>query len=162
MKQNNFRFGSRSLEKLTGADINGRKVNEPVHEKTRELCDVALSVSTIDFSVIDGFRTAEQQKALFDKGVTTLNGTTKISYHQTGLAVDVIPVIRTNNGEKLNPFDVNDDRVKLAWLELYRAFMRAAFKLKLHIEFGFGYNIGKHGGRDWPHVQIMPKDKTSF
>jgi len=160
MKTNNFRFGSRSLMNLTGIDKNGNKVNEPVRDITKKLCEEALKWTNVDFSIIDGFRTVEQQQALYQEGRSTLDGINRKSYHQTGLAVDVIPVGLNKAGEKINPFDVNDDEVKLMWMEVYRAFMRASFKLKLHIEFGFGYNIG--GGRDWPHIQIMPKDKTSF
>ncbi len=37
------------------------------------------------------FRTAEQQKALFDAGKTPLDGTNGISKHQSGLAIDVMP-----------------------------------------------------------------------
>jgi len=131
-----YKFGKRSKDKLSD-----------VQPEVVELCNKALKYSTIDFSVIDGKRTTEQQRAMFDSGNSELNGTDGISDHQTGYAIDVIPVV------KGNVWDTEDLEVKAAWLEVYRAFMRSGMKLGLNLEFGLGYNIG--GGRDWPHISVV-------
>jgi len=131
-----FLFGKKSKKKL-------KNVNEVV----KRVCKRALDISTVDFSVIDGFRTQEQQKKMFDKGASELDGTNLISDHQLGLAVDVIPYMR---GKDI--WDTKDLEVRSAWLEVYRAFMRAAMQEGVQLEFGLGYNIS--GGRDWPHISF--------
>lgn len=131
-----FKFGKRSSEKLGTTNV-----------VVQELCERALKYSKVDFSVIDGLRTQEQQKAMYDNGKSELDGTNKISDHQTGFAVDVIPYCKG-----LNPWDVSDDSVKAAYLEMYRAFMRASMKMGVHLEFGLGYSIG--GGYDYPHISV--------
>jgi len=52
------------------------------------ICD-----TPIDFCVIEngGFRTTEDQQKLFRKGVSKCDGINKKSYHQSGLAVDLVP-----------------------------------------------------------------------
>jgi len=131
-----FKFGKKSKEKLDGVD-----------ERVKRLCEKALKYSTVDFSVIDGLRTQSEQKAMFDKGASELDGQMFVSDHQLGLAIDVIPYV-----DGLDPWDVDNVDVKLAYMEMYRAFMRASMKLGMLLEFGFGYNIG--GGRDWPHISV--------
>ena len=131
-----FLFGKRSKKKLKNVD-----------DVVKRVCKRALNISTVDFGVIDGFRTQEQQQEMFDKGVSELDGTMKISDHQLGLAVDVIPILRGHD-----IWDTEDLEVRSAWLELYRAFMRAAMKEDVQLEFGLGYNIS--GGRDWPHISF--------
>lgn len=131
-----FVFGKRSKKKL-------KNVNEVV----KRVCKRALAESTVDFSVIDGFRTQEQQKEMYDKGVSELDGTNKISDHQTGMAIDVIPVLKDKN-----IWDTEDLEVRSAWLEVGRAMMRAARLEGVQAEWGITYNIS--GGRDWPHFSI--------
>ena len=131
-----FTFGKGSLANLEGTQ-----------DITQKLCKKALKYSTVDFSVIDGFRTQQEQRAMYDKGASELDGTDLISDHQLGLAVDVTPYVKG-----MDPWAVDKDEVKLAYMEMYRAFMRASMKLGVHLEFGFGYNIA--GGRDFPHISI--------
>lgn len=149
---NNFKFGRRSKGFLYGTDD-----HPGVKEATQRLCVAALKETTVDFGVIDGFRTTEQQQAIYAKGNSELDGVINKSYHQSGYAVDVIPVvIDKNTGERLNPWDVEIDQVKVAWFEVGRAFLRAAFKLNLDVTWGVAFNIS--GGRDYPHFQIKFKD----
>jgi len=149
----NFAFGKRSKSFLYGNDERG-----PVVDVVAKLCEKALYYSTVDFSIIDGKRTEAQQQDMFNSGKSELDGVEKLSDHQYGMAIDVLPIVHVD-GVKVNSFDVSIPEVKLGWLELYRAFMRASFKLGLVLEFGFGYNVG--GGRDNPHISILgyvPKD----
>lgn len=131
---NNFKFGKRSKENLAGTK-----------QKVRELAELALMYSTVDFSVIDGLRTTEQQQEMFKAGKSELDGVYKKSDHQSGKAIDVIPYV-----DDIDIWAVDNPKVAFVWLELYRALMRAAMKLDMKIEFGVAYNIG--GGRDYPHI----------
>lgn len=69
-----FRFSKRSLTNLEG-----------VHHDLVELAHLALSMSPIDFVVIDGVRTIEEQRILVAKGKSK----TMDSRHLTGHAIDI-------------------------------------------------------------------------
>lgn len=65
-------------------------------EVTRDLVAVAeeaLSLSVIDMTIPwrGGLRTALQQNAIFKAGNSRADGFDKKSYHQSGMALDVIP-----------------------------------------------------------------------
>ena len=73
-----FSFGTKSKERLQG-----------VHPDLVKVIEEAIKDSPLDFSITEGLRTKERQKALFDAGKSqTMN-----SRHLTGKAVD-IAVIR--------------------------------------------------------------------
>ena len=73
-----FVLGQRSKDRLTG-----------VHPDLVKVIEEAIKESPLDFSISEGLRTKERQKALFDAGKSqTMN-----SRHITGHAVD-IAVIR--------------------------------------------------------------------
>ncbi len=146
-----FTFGRRSKKLLYGD-----KTQPPVKVTTQKLAERALRETTTDFSVIDGFRTAAKQNKLFKRKRTTLDGYRRKSAHQSGNAIDIIPVVKDpTTGRKLNPFKIQNIYVRDAWFEVGRAFLRAGFKLKLKVEWGIAYDI--HGGRDYPHFQIRYK-----
>jgi hypothetical protein len=71
---NEFVFSKRSLTNLEG-----------VHHDLVELAHLALSMSPIDFVVIDGVRTIEEQRILVAKGKSK----TMDSRHLTGHAIDI-------------------------------------------------------------------------
>jgi len=142
-----FRFGQRSKD-----NIYGNNTQPPINEKLQRVVERALIESTVDFTVISGYRTAEQQNALFKKDVSTLDGYEKKSYHQTGYAVDIMPIVKDSDGNKLPPFDTSNTTCLLAWHEVIRAFLRAGFKLGIHVTAGWVFNIGS--GRDLGHFQI--------
>lgn len=73
-----FRFSQRDYDRLKG-------VMWPlVH-----VMEVAISVSPIQFMIVEGLRTLEQQRVYVAKGAST----TMNSRHLTGHAVDIAPVI---------------------------------------------------------------------
>lgn len=74
-----FKLGARSLERLQG-----------VHPDLVKVVKRALELTEYDFSVIEGVRSIETQRAYVEKGVSkTMN-----SRHLTGHAVDLYPVGR--------------------------------------------------------------------
>lgn len=69
-----FSFGTKSSEKLS-----------QVHPDLQMVFNEAIKDSPLDFSITEGIRTRERQKALFDAGKSqTMN-----SRHLTGKAVDI-------------------------------------------------------------------------
>lgn len=64
---------------------------EGVHPELVKVVRQALSLSPVDFVVIEGLRTRERQQELLNSGKTrTLN-----SRHLTGHAVDVVPLVNS-------------------------------------------------------------------
>ncbi len=71
-------LGHRSLSRLEG-----------VHPDLVRVVKKAATLSSLDFTVLEGLRTKERQKQLMDLGATkTLN-----SRHLTGHAVDLAPMV---------------------------------------------------------------------
>ena len=69
-----FSFGTKSSERLS-----------QVHPDLQRVFNEAIKDSPLDFSITEGLRTKERQKALFDAGKSqTMN-----SRHITGKAVDI-------------------------------------------------------------------------
>ncbi len=73
-----FKLGSRSLARLAG-----------VHPDLVRVVERAIQLTTVDFTVLEGLRTLEQQKAYVARGVSK----TLDSAHLTGDAVDVAPIV---------------------------------------------------------------------
>lgn len=76
-----FKFSKRSLDNLKGVD-----------EDLVQVVHLALGLSSIDFVVIQGLRTAEEQKKAFESGASEV----RVSKHQSGRAVDFAAI---NNGK---------------------------------------------------------------
>lgn len=76
-----YRFGRLSLDNLTG-----------VHPALTRVCHVALETGVMDFSIISGVRTIEQQEKLVEKGVSkTMRSKHLIQSDGYGHAVDLAP-----------------------------------------------------------------------
>ena len=73
-----FKLGPRSLLNLRG-----------VHPDLVRVVKRAISISDIDFTVIEGLRTPARQRELFAKGATK----TMRSRHIHGFAVDIAPYV---------------------------------------------------------------------
>jgi hypothetical protein len=125
-----FKFSKRSEGNLAG-------VNPDLVKVVRR----ALELSAVDFSVIEGLRTAERQKELVAAGKSkTMN-----SRHLTGHAVDLFPV----GG------DWNDYR---CWLPVLDAMHKAGEELGVKLRFGVTWtdNPRDKSARflDAPHVEL--------
>lgn len=73
-----YTLSNRSRNRLVG-----------VHPDLVKIIELAITRSPVDFVVVEGLRSPERQKELFDKGASkTLN-----SRHITGHAVDIAPVV---------------------------------------------------------------------
>ena len=128
-------LGAKSLENLKG-----------VNPILIEILERALEISStradgVDFTIIStaGIRTPEQQNRLFKEGVSKADGYNKISKHQTGDALDVVPYL---NG-------------RASWDE--KELLKVAVCM-LQASKELGYNL-KWGGfwrtfEDLPHYQL--------
>jgi peptidoglycan L-alanyl-D-glutamate endopeptidase CwlK len=85
-----FKLSQRSLDKLEGVD---KRLQRVVH--------YAIGVSKIDFGVICGLRTLEEQKELVAKGASQ----TLKSKHLDGQAVDLMAYIGSRASWELNLYD---------------------------------------------------------
>lgn len=122
-----FKLSARSLERLKG-----------VHPDFVRVVERAIALSSVDFTVLCGLRTEEEQKRLFQAGATrTLN-----SRHITGHAVDLAPMV--------------DGEVRWDWplyFKLAAAMKEAAKDLKIDIAWGGDWR----NFRDGPHFELTRK-----
>lgn len=119
-----FKLGSTSLARLEG-----------VHPDLVKVVKRAIEITPIDFTVLEGLRTKERQRLLVARGASkTMN-----SYHITGHAVDIAPLV---NG-----------KVTWDWKyynELAPVIKEAAKELGVNITWGGNWA----GFKDGPHWQI--------
>lgn len=119
-----FKLGSTSLARLKG-----------VHPDLVKVVKRAIEITPIDFTVLEGLRTKERQRLLVARGASkTMN-----SYHITGHAVDIAPLV---NGQ-----------VTWDWKyynELAPVIKQAAKELGINITWGGNWKTFKDG----PHWQI--------
>lgn len=108
-----YRFGARSERELDG-----------VHPDLVRVVRRALTLSPVDFAVHDGIRTAEEQQALYKAGASRLDGVRRISRHQTGHAVDLVPYISGRLRWEWGPLEqiatamaeaAREERVPIRW-----------------------------------------------
>lgn len=118
MSEAMFRLGRSSLDKLRG-----------VHPDLVRVVKRAIQITPVDFRVICGLRTLEEQRVL----VRTGKSLTMRSRHLTGHAVDIVPL--PVDWHKTGPFR-----------EVAKAMKTAAKELGIPIEWG----------GDWARFVDMP------
>lgn len=94
-----FRLSQRSFQKLAGVDA-----------ALQETVKLAIQKTKIDFGVICGMRTVEEQEALVAKGASK----TMKSKHLEGKAVDLMAYIDGRASWELNLYDEIADAMKEA------------------------------------------------
>lgn len=120
-----YKLGTRSKQKLSG-----------VHPDLIEVVTKAISISTVDFTVLEGIRSVSRQRELYKAGKST----TMNSRHITGHAID------------LAPWPISWD-----WDEFYPiadAMKEAAEDLDISIDWGGDWKSFPDG----PHFQLSRKD----
>ena len=94
-----FKLSANSMSKMTG-------IKDELHTIVCE----AIRLTKVDFGVICGLRTQEEQDALLAKGATQ----TKTSKHMTGDAVDLMAYVGSRASWELNLYDDIADAMKQA------------------------------------------------
>ncbi len=110
-----YKLSKRSISNLTG-----------VHPKLIEVVHHAISVSRVDFAVVEGLRTLERQKELVAKGASQ----TLKSKHLDGHAVDLMAFIGNRGSWELNLYDDIADAMK-----------EAAIKVNVRLRWGAAWTI---------------------
>lgn len=128
-----YTFSKRSLDNLQNVD-----------ERLVRICNELIK--RIDFTVIEGHRSLERQKELFDKGFSQIDGITKKGKHNhsPSLAIDIIPYEKGHN-----PFD-GSEKSKEMFYKLYEEFDKVAKELNIKFEWGGNWKTFK----DYPHFQL--------
>ena len=97
-----YKLSKRSLARLEGVD-----------ERLIRVVKTAITFSTVDFGVIQGLRTIEEQRELVAKGASQ----TMKSKHLDGLAVDLMAYVGSRGSWELSLYDNIADAMKLAAIE---------------------------------------------
>jgi peptidoglycan L-alanyl-D-glutamate endopeptidase CwlK len=128
-----YNFSQRSLNNLKNVD-----------ERLVKICNELIK--RIDFTVIEGHRSLERQKELFDKGFSKIDGISKKGKHNysPSLAIDIIPYKKG-----LNPFDGTKESEKM-FNDLAVEFKKVAKELNIKIVWGGDWV----SFRDLPHFQL--------
>lgn len=128
-----FKFSKRSLDRLQG-----------VHPDLVKVVHRALEISTVDFAVLEGVRTAERQKTLVDSGASqTLNSRHIPGRDGFSKAVDLGAWV--------------DGEIRWDWPlyhKIAKAMKTAAQELGVPIEWGGDWRTFKDG----PHFQLPRKE----
>ena len=109
-----FILSQRSLKNLKG-----------VHQDLVKVVEKALEITTVDFVVTEGLRSADRQEQLVKSGASK----TKNSRHLTGHAVDVVAWVNGNVSWNWKYYD-----------DIASAFKEAAKELEVDIEWGSSPN----------------------
>ncbi len=121
-------LGKRSLDNLEGVNYDLQKVVKK-----------AIKITKQDFTVIEGVRTKERQKELYEAGFSkTMN-----SRHLTGHAVDIVP------------YPIPEDWSEYSekqWGRIAEAMLCAAEMFGVDLEWGYA-----EWGWDKPHFQLSRK-----
>jgi len=96
-----YKLGTRSMQSLSG-----------VHPDLVDVVKLAITITGVDFTVIEGIRNINRQRELYKAGKST----TMNSRHITGHAVDMVPW--PVDWEDLERFEVMAEAMKLAAEEL--------------------------------------------
>lgn len=110
-----YKLSKRSLTNLNG-----------VHPKLVEVVQHAISVTKVDFAVVEGLRTLERQKELVAKGASQ----TLKSKHLDGHAVDLMAFLDNRGSWELNLYDDIADAMK-----------QGAIKVGVRMRWGAAWTI---------------------
>ena len=124
-----YKLSRRSLDNLEGVD-----------EAMVAVVKMAIMTSKIDFGVIQGLRTIEQQKELVAKGASQ----TMKSKHLEGRAVDLMAYINGRGSWELNVYDEVADAMK-----------EAADMLGVQIRWGAAWHIDDIAAYDGTMEEAM-------
>ena len=127
-----YKFSQRSLDNLKNVD-----------ERLVRICNELIK--RIDFAVIEGFRSLERQKEMYDKGFSKIDGISKKGKHNysPSLAIDIIPFKKGHN-----PFDGSKES-DIMFDNLAKEFKQVAKELGINITWGGDWKF-----IDKPHFQI--------
>jgi len=137
-----FNWGTGSRARMQG-----------IHPILILFADRVLAYSEIDLTIpwMGGFRTAEQQRKIFLSGASRLNGCDKKSYHQTGMAIDIVIAGSTiEEMYNVHKLDYLNRISKIVWGEMVDEGLNVFGDYEYRMTFGCDWKSFK----DRPHYQI--------
>lgn len=136
-----FQWGQTSLNRMKDVDPRIVKV------LFRAIRIMSRKKDGIDLTIpwMGGKRKADEQNALFLKGVSKCDGFEKLSNHQSGLAIDVIPYIKGVNFYEMPSIEQDFLFYKVASVMLEAAAIEG-------VKMSWGGNWSSW--RDCPHYEI--------
>ena len=133
-----FKLSRRSYGRMTGVD-----------QRLIYLADEVIKVTPVDFGIawMGGRRKASEQNQLFKDGNSQKDGYEKVSKHQLGQAIDILPF-------------VNGKAVLDEWYYamILSAFYTKAKEIELNIRFGANWKGEPEwlkGFKDLPHIEMI-------
>lgn len=144
-----YKFGTTSHDRLATVD-----------QRLQTIALLALRISSrrkdggVDFAIpsYGGKRTAEEQNMLFKKKVSKADGYDKKSYHQTGLALDVIPYVKAEGvkGNAIYTKKISAQKRTMYFHMIAVCMLEAANRLGYKLTWGGNWQTFN----DMPHWQI--------
>ena len=148
-----FKLSERSMAKLEGVD-----------SRMQDVVKEAITLTKIDFGVICGMRTEDEQRELVAKGASK----TMKSKHLDGLAVDLMAYIGSRASWELNLYDdiadamaeaARNNNVKIRWGAAWHVDSIADWNFTMQDAMNSYVDLRRAQGRrpfiDGPHFELM-------
>lgn len=148
-----FKLSERSMAKLEGVD-----------SRMQDVVKEAITLTKVDFGVICGMRTEDEQRELVAKGASK----TMKSKHLDGLAVDLMAYIGSRASWELNLYDdiadamaeaARDNNVKIRWGAAWHIDSIADWDFTMQDAMNSYVDLRRAQGRrpfiDGPHFELM-------
>lgn len=148
-----FKLSERSMAKLEGVD-----------SRMQDVVKEAITLTKIDFGVICGMRTEDEQRELVAKGASK----TMASKHLDGLAVDLMAYIGSRASWELNLYDdiadamaesARNNNVKIRWGAAWHVDSIADWDFTMQDAMTSYVDLRRAQGRrpfiDGPHFELM-------
>ena len=148
-----FKLSERSMAKLEGVD-----------SRMQDVVKEAITLTKIDFGVICGMRTEDEQRELVAKGASK----TMKSKHLEGLAVDLMAYIGSRASWELNLYDdiadamaeaARNNNVKIRWGAAWHVDSIADWDFTMQDAMNSYVDLRRAQGRrpfiDGPHFELM-------
>lgn len=148
-----FKLSERSMAKLEGVD-----------SRMQDVVKEAITLTKIDFGVICGMRTEDEQRELVAKGASK----TMKSKHLDGLAVDLMAYIGSRASWELNLYDdiadamaesARNNNVKIRWGAAWHVDSIADWDFTMQDAMNSYVDLRRAQGRrpfiDGPHFELM-------
>ena len=148
-----FKLSERSMAKLEGVD-----------SRMQDVVKEAITLTKVDFGVICGMRTEDEQRELVAKGASK----TMKSKHLYGLAVDLMAYIGSRASWELNLYDdiadamaeaARNNNVKIRWGAAWHVDSIADWDFTMQDAMNSYVDLRRAQGRrpfiDGPHFELM-------
>lgn len=147
-----YKLGKNTTHNLESILVSGKLASKILVNAVKDF----IHDTPIDFCIIEngGYRSEEMQHDLFLAGNSKCDGIKNKSYHQTGLAVDLVPWVYSKKHKKHIPFWGEKETFYLSG-----AFMAYCKRMKLPITTGADWNSDGNLKKDsWDPCHMQIKD----